>query len=119
VYRLGKDVDLSFMLGAELEQISIGLHQIIFNFDSSLSISVVGLLELICKEDTLSWDDGFRDADLSLTGLLGLKIKNVEILSEVLLSITFNKDDYVLKLHDSSDEYESFQIWSDDQEIIV
>jgi hypothetical protein len=42
MFGLKKDIDLSFLNGREVEQVSVGLYQVQFGFDEDVRISVEG-----------------------------------------------------------------------------
>jgi hypothetical protein len=117
MYGLKTGVDLTFLQGRELIQLAIGKHQVIFNFDEDVSVSVEGRFEYTSRSGSSEWQPGGLIVAASAVHLLGERIVGVQGREDGTLKLTFSNDDCLLIL-DTSTEYESYQI-SRRGEIIV
>ncbi len=108
MYGLVKGTDVSFLSGAELEQVCIGLYQVILNFDKGVSIS------LECKYQV----NGKVGDVIGLVQLLGHRIlvPMNEGGGEIILQFT---NGGVVIIHDSNLDAESYQITAPGKQIIV
>lgn len=112
MYRLPKDVDFSFLVGATLGQVCIGANEVIFNFDRDIVLAVESeFLIRTPRGETL-----FREA-ISSGGAVALlvssSVSEVSPSTDGTLRLVFGED-AVLEIYDSSREYESYQLrWGD------
>jgi hypothetical protein len=106
-----KDTDLSFLLYKEVQQVCIGLYQVILNFDSDVSISVECRVAHHLGEDgkVEEWSPSGSASRSSLPLLLGSRISDVTVVGRGTLRIVFSNRNTLL-LYDESDEHESYQI---------
>jgi Family of unknown function (DUF6188) len=119
MYGLDKSEDLSFMIGKDLEQVAVGSYQVILNFRQDLSISIESSCQLIDKSETtthMSSED--PEKTKNLVCLLGKQIIKANNLGKGSLELSFSGD-YKLLLFDDSDNYESYNICSPENRIIV
>ena len=111
MYGVRADIDLSFLHGAELVQICIGLHQVQFHFDTGASVSVQGewhLTDTAGDELDRSHDEVGRPP-YQLHRLLGQAIIATNVAAPVSVALQFRNGD-ILRIVDSADNYESFEI---------
>jgi Family of unknown function (DUF6188) len=110
MYGIPHDIDLSFLVGAELIQVCVGSNQIQMQFvPDRLSILVVSDLTLLAPPEPAKVVTQFpRDAG-ALLPLLGRKVAGWKRSSDRTLDLTFD-DGVCLTLSDDSDHYESFEI---------
>ena len=104
------DIDLSYLIGAELIQVCVGENQIQLRFvPDGLSISVESDITVSGGGGAIQTVSVFpRDAG-ALLPLLGQRVSNWRRISERALEIAFDRG-VQITLSDSSDRYESFQI---------
>lgn len=120
MYGITESIDLSFMLGHELEQVCIGLHQVILRFSNSLSITIEGLSGLAFPgKGFLKIEAEDHTQTTQLVILLGKKISNVFVnYDEGSVKVIFTGD-YSLTLFDSKENYESYAISLNGDKLIV
>jgi hypothetical protein len=119
MYGLDITIDLSFLIGREAIQIAIGLYQVIFAFDDSVSISVESEFRLISPQGDVSiWQPPGPYTAAAALRLLGAKIENVSGQKDGTLMITFSGGD-ILTILDSSKEYQSYDITCPGRTIVV
>ena len=115
---LPKNKDLTFLLGKELIQVCVGLHQKIIRFDGETSIT----LECEYKVLNVEVDEGEVSTSCSGTAkllkILGSRITGVTNEGSGELSIAFSNGS-VLVVYDSNSEYESYQLSDPTQTIVV
>jgi len=106
-----KDLDLSKLIGRNLDQVAIGEFQIQFVFDRDFNISVEGHWELRDVNGELidaAVDNSQRD-EYRIHRLLGLEVSRWAIKPPKSITIGF-LNGMKLEVFDSSSEYESFSI---------
>lgn len=119
MYRLPKDIDLSFFRARELLGIVFGLHQFQMQFDRSLLLSIEGRIEHTLQKSVTSWDQGKPPISAaSLLTLLGLSVVSATGTEDGTLTLEFSNSD-IVKVFDSNEGYESYQINNNDEIIIV
>jgi hypothetical protein len=118
MYGLPKDVDLRFLNGIELQQICIGLHDVILNFTDQVTITVQtrfihkSCLQFSGKEEVIPL------SACTLPTLLGKQITSFTNEINGTLVLTFSNGE-TLTLVDDSPDYESYVITHSDQIIVV
>jgi hypothetical protein len=105
------NLDLSFLLGAELVQVCLGVWQVQFHFEPSASISVEGDWELADPEGGVidQSSDIVREQPFQLHRLLQRIVVGMEVSAPLSLSLRFTGG-LVLRIFASADGYESFSI---------
>ncbi len=113
--------NFQFLVGKELSQLCIGLHQLILNFTEGLVISAECILHLK-KADGSKVEIFCNDPNLSkqLVCLLGSTIENVKSSNSNVgeLALVFSNGCQLVVI-DSNEDYESFIITMPKQEIII
>jgi hypothetical protein len=115
---LAKNVDLSFLVGRELIQIAIGIHQVIFSFDEQVTISIEGEFSLKTNEGLTTWTPGAPRAACPAIDLLGTSIDSVDAREDGTLQL-FLSDGSRLTILDANKEFESYQICRPGMTIVV
>ncbi len=118
VYGLSPHVDLAFFLGRQVEQVCVGAHQAILNFDSDVTVTIEGHFS-VCgqvEEEQLFTDP--RSGASALIAFIGESVADVAGQRDGTLTLTFG-DRSVLELRDSSRSYESYQINHGSEVIVV
>jgi len=106
------------LVGKTLFQICIGEHDLIFNFDEPVSISItssIGLTLPESKEQT--WED-FRQGIGFLVALLSQSVSSVSSSTDGTVILKF-REGGVLKLYDSNKQYESYRIKGGNKPIVA
>jgi len=111
VYGIPSELNLNDIVGSEIQQIRLGRYDVQLAFGSGRTIAVQGDLELF-EEDQLvaSWNDQRNWSSLAFQRLLNAEVLSYSVVNEKLLEIKF-EGDLTLYLHDSSDQYETMQIY--------
>lgn len=119
MYGLDKSVDFQFLIGRELLQLCIGLHQIILNFSDDISISLECAV-LLTNADGLTIEVTCNNPKQSqnLICLLGSTIESAVAKNEGELMLGFSQK-CKLSITDSNEDTESYTITMPDHEIIV
>ena len=108
LYPLGDDVDLSFLEGRELIQVSIGIYQVIFGFAGELTITVEVCFVIEEPKGQTTWKpEAINEASRTVC-LLGRTTKEVRR-SGSALELQFG-DGYSLTIRPVESRYESYQI---------
>jgi len=119
MYGLSKDRDLSFIGKKKLLQVCVGEFQIILKFDGDIVFSLECAFEHVVKNgQTLQGNFSNPSSGSSLLSLLGSFIIRVENLGEGNLELAFANGDTV-RIYDSNEDAESYQISSPEGMIIV
>jgi hypothetical protein len=108
MYGLPTDTDLSFLNDCELNQICVGLHEVILNFQGEVSIYVGGDYDI----------DGNAGTPQELFRFLGSRITAATNAGNGTICLSF-MDDRRLSIHDSETHYESYTITAPEKYIVV
>ncbi len=111
MYHVPADLNLDRFRGAILLQISLGEHQVQFNFQPYAHISVEGLWEIRDSKDSLidrAEPHGNREA-YRIHVLLGRAVQAIRVNAPQSFVLEFDGG-YRLEVFDSSKEHESFEI---------
>ena len=109
---------LDGIIGKELIQISFGSHQVIFQFEECIRISVESSITYSILDEQVRHYDEFWKQETSLTKFLGAAVIGLEVKGAKKLILTFSNVG-TIELIDSSDQYESFQIEIGGEMIVV
>jgi hypothetical protein len=113
------DLNLDEIVGSEIHLICSGRYDVQFHFGSGTRVMVQGDVTLFEGDKLVgSWNEENNWSSLAFQHLLNVTIKGYSVPNDRLLQIEF-ENSYVLKLHDSSDQYESFQIYKKDTNGII
>lgn len=119
MFGLPKDFDGSIFLSRTLEQICLNENTIYFHFDRGIFISVESAYSYF--EADLVSDDQLTEVpkfDANVLRLLGKSIRRATGSSDGTLSLVFETGQ-MLKIFDTSDQYESYKMDFDNKTIIV
>ncbi len=118
MYGLPKSKDLSCLVGKEVIQVCIGLHQYILAFDSNISISLECDFCLTHETPDKDQQDMSCSYSRDLLRLLGSKITGVTNEGNGELVLIFSEGS-TLRIQDSNPGYESYQIVLPNETIVV
>ena len=118
VYGVPDSIEWSFLVGREVLQVCIGLHQVSLRFDGQVSINIECDFDHAPAADTFRSQSSLPHKVASLVSLLGNKVTSAIRKGGKFLEIRFANEE-MLKLYDSNELYESFQVTTPDKEIIV
>ena len=104
-----ENFDITLIKGKVLNQVCIGLYQVILNFDDDISIS--------CESKIYIWDNKITKemvfpshiGTMRILKLLGQQVVDVELDKNETLLLTFSGE-IVVEIECENDGYESFQI---------
>lgn len=117
MYRVPENLDLSTILGSDLNMISLGRYDVQFSFDAKTTICLQSKATLLHNGiEIATWDDENNWSSLSFQRLLNQSVKSFSVPHDQLIEIQFTND-FTLQLHDSSDQYESMQIYFSNEEL--
>jgi hypothetical protein len=118
VYGVRESAEWAFLVGREVLHVRIGLHQVSLRFDGQVSMNIECDFDHDPAADSLRSRSGILQKAAGLVSLLGSKVTSVMSMGGKILEIRFvNKE--TLKLYDSNELYESFQVTTPDKKIIV
>lgn len=120
MYGLKKEIDLNFLTGRELIQLSIGVYQVQFGFDEDVRISVESEFRYFDGQAEWIWrpEPGSSSVAARAVVLLGATIESIESKMDGTLTLAFSNQ-HRLAILDSSKEHESYDITRPGQTIIV
>ncbi len=108
MYPLPADVNLRFLKNLELIQVCVGKYQVILQFEGATSISLECPFQLNDRPAIAS----------ELLDLLSHRITNAQAIQPSRVALTFSNG-CTLAFEDAHREFESYQIASPGQQIIV
>jgi hypothetical protein len=111
VYGVPATLDLTFLHGAELIQVCLGLHEVQFHFHPVGSISVATGWELYDPDGARidHAERAFPRPAFELHRLLGQKVTGTEVSAPSHIDVLFGRGER-LRLVDNSEQHESFTI---------
>jgi hypothetical protein len=120
MYGLSKGLDLSFLNGRQVEQVAIGIYQIIFGFDEDVRISAYSEFSYFDGREEWVWkpEPGAAQIAARTVSLLGTTIESFEAQVNGTLFLVFSNGQH-LTILDSSKEYESYDITRRGETIVV
>lgn len=119
MYGFTPQFDFSFCIGSHLDQIGIGKFDVQFSFESGAKIAMQGDIDLFRGgEQIAQWSEDAGWSSLHFRDLLNQSVQRGRVVNKRLIELQFT-DGLVLHLHDSSDQYESMQIYPSDSESSV
>jgi len=110
---LGRETNLTFLVEKELLQVRVGKYHTELCFDGDVAITFEGRISLDQKTQL----SGIA-AGAALLELIESKIRQIEIPGQGDLVLTFDSGRR-LSLHDSNQEFESYQIRGPGTQVIV
>lgn len=111
MYGFPKDLELGDIVGSEIQQICLGRSDVQFRFGAERAICAQALVEVFRNEELVSvWSEEGNWSNVSFQMLFGVAVDSYAVLHERLLEIRF-KDGLRLRLHDTSSQFESVQIY--------
>ena len=114
MHRIEKNTNLSALAGKSVEQICIGVHQVILRLEDDLYISIEGNFSF----ETQARQEDYRTSAKAFADLLDHRIVDAEVLCDDAVGFKFSNGT-MLTIFDSSDYYESFQIKLPDRLLVV
>jgi uncharacterized protein DUF6188 len=120
MHGLSKDVDLNFLNGRQVEQVAIGVYEIIFGFDEDVKITAYSQISYFDGQEEWIWkpEPGAAQIAARTVSLLGATIQSFEGQENGTLSLMFSNGQR-LTILDSSKEYESYDITRHGSTIVV
>ena len=99
------------LIGAEVQQVCVGLFDLQFHLHPTGHISVWSRCELVAGNGTIMdlWEDGVRSGRFLFADLLGGTIADVVVADSSTLRLSL-ADGRAIVLYDTSDQYESFSV---------
>jgi hypothetical protein len=120
VYGLSKDIDLRFLNQRQVEQVAVGVYQVIFGLDEGVRISVEGQFRYFDGQAEWTWkpEPGAEQIAARTVALLGATIESFESHEDGTLALLFSNG-HRLTILDTSKEYQSYDITRPGQTIVV
>ena len=118
MYGLPTDLDLGFFVGSTLHQVCIGANELILHFDHGVSLTIES--EFLVGDPARGSEkfDRPRPSAARIVGLIDRTVRRADGTADGTLVLVFDQD-YRLEVHDSSSQYESYQIHHDSRIIVV
>ena len=115
MYRIPKDLNLENIIGRDLNLLGLGRHDVQLNFDGSgIKICVQGTISLIEDGKVIATWTEHNWSSIDFQNILNATVESYAVPRENLLEIRF-EDGLTMQLHDDSDQYETMQIYFDDE----
>ncbi len=119
MYGLDKSVNLNFIIGAELIQVSIGLNEVILNYSNELNFILYSKFKIIDPMGkAIEVSSNEPRFSKNLVDFLGKNVNKVINFGTGDIQLFFSND-FQLILLDSNDSFESYEISWKDKHIIV
>ena len=118
MYGLDKNQKLSFLESKELQQVCIGQYQVVLNFTDQISIAMECEYEIESNDQKERGESRIPESAKSLLKLVGSGILNASNLGMGCLQIEFARG-IILRIYDSNENAESYEIISPEGSIIV
>jgi len=118
MYGLSKGENLDFLKGVKLLQLCIGSNEVILNFSRDISITIESRLDFLSHAQSSVTTEAGPASAATLAKLLSDTITGVRGSSDGAIHLSFAKGTGLV-IHDSSGEYESYQIKHGDEIIVV
>ena len=118
MYGLPKNINFDFFLEKTLLQICIGAHDLIFNFDGNVSITIASSIGFSCSNSKLQKTNDFCQIASTIAVLINHTIASVEGDEAGTLTLKFDSGE-IITIYDDSKEYESYTIKNQEQIIVV
>jgi len=116
MYGIPPGTDLSFLIGLELENVSIGHHSVVLNLHPDTSVMIATDVRLF-SDGPATLEDA-KSIGVSLLPFLGRSIVEAEGSPDGTLKLTWS-DGHVFEILDSAAEYESYTIRHGNQTLVV
>ena len=118
MYGLPPEIDVSFLVHREVEQVCIGLHQVQIHFDDNVSISIEGRFKYTDRTGRVfEWQDRPSQA-AGVVDSLGLVVSAVTPEPDGTLTLAFSAGAN-LTIFDDDKQYEAYQISKPGTTIVV
>ena len=119
MYGLKKEIDLSFLVGRELEQVAVGLYQVQFHFDKSVSIGVSSRFTVWDSADRVTeWSPQNPRLAAPTFDCLHHSINSVITEENGTLTLGFSNGAHIV-IFDNDPAYESYTITAPGLTIVV
>jgi uncharacterized protein DUF6188 len=119
MYGLDPKTDLSFLLGREVQQVAIGIHQVQIRFDQKVCIAIESRFQYSDRLGQTFECHADHPVDATrLVELLGTALTDFRPEPSGTLALKFGTAGTLI-LFDDSKEYESYQISTPDRYIVV
>ncbi|HXT59336.1 MAG TPA: DUF6188 family protein [Pirellulales bacterium] len=118
MFGLPQDIDLGFFDARELEQVCIGAHVVILNFDEDVSLTIEGDICHRSSAGAVMTFTSSTSAAATLVGLINGKVLTALRIHPGTLSLRFSNGES-LEIPDTNECYESYQIWHGQRVIVV
>ena len=117
MYEVPTDIDLTDIVGSEIQQICLGRYQVQFRFDSERVIDVEGNIEILEHDIVIAnWNEEDNWSNTAFQKLFNVRVKGYSVPNNRTLDIQF-EGNLILRLYNNSETYESIQIYP--EEIIM
>jgi hypothetical protein len=115
---LSPDIDLSFLLGAQLEQVGIGQNEVILRLHPQVMMMIASNIRIGRQESSLVEFEDAPGAGRALTECLGSTIEEARAIGEGTLFIRWSSG-HTLEVMDTWQHYESYTIEQGNTMIVV
>ncbi len=118
MYGLPANLDLSFLHGRVLLQLSVGQNEVILNFDEDFSTTVTSSITFTFADGTYRHYTDFKEAAHTASALLGHQITSAKRKDGGTLCVKFDGD-WGIEVFDDSQHYESYSKQNGSQLIVL
>ena len=117
MYGLRRNTDLSFFSGRTLVQMCFGMHDLVLNFDGSVSVTVTSRVEIGAHDHSMQIEQFIQSAPV-LLALVNRVVVTAVATEAGTLELGFDNGE-VLRFVDDSHQYESYVVRSGQEVIVV
>jgi hypothetical protein len=118
MFGLPADTDLTFLLERVLVQICFGENDVFLNFDNPISIRIESSITLVEASGESRFFDNLLEVVPHLRSLLGEQVRAAHVVASGTLVLEFSSGTQV-KIHDDSQQFESYSVHHPGGVIIV
>lgn len=118
VYGIPENEAFEFLHGRTLDQLCFGRYQVLFRFDEAVWVTVEGHLGVREADGGEVIVDDARSVAAALVNAIDTQVAKVIVHDAKSFSIVF-EGGLAIRVIDSSDRYESFQVGHSDRLIVV
>lgn len=118
MYGLPPNADLSFFQGKTLQQVCVGLHEMILNFDEPISVTIMSPIACTLAGASYQKYDDYRAAASVVAALLQDVVVSAKGEIDGTLTLEFCGGGRLV-VYDDSKHYESYVITNGDKLVVV
>lgn len=119
MYRIAEDLDLEDLVGSSIKEICLDRFNLRIYFECGITFNIEGNVSIVAGGSIVStWNQADNWSTVEFQRLFSFPVSHYSVPHDRLLEIEFSNQT-ILRLHDESDQYESFLITRKDRDEII